>query len=89
MRVGLTALTMAEYFHVILTNKTFCYLSIIFFSVLYKAGSRVSTLLGRMPSSRWLPTYTYTKWVVYKNVLLQQQMDFQSHPIQTSICTNE
>lgn len=49
MRVGLTGLTMAEYFRDV-SHKDVLLLSIIFF-VFIQAGSEVSTLLGRMPSA--------------------------------------
>ena len=48
MRVGLTGLTMAEYFRDV-KNKT-CSCSLITSSALFK-GSEVSALLGRMPSA--------------------------------------
>jgi F-type H+-transporting ATPase subunit beta len=75
MRVGLTALTMAEYFRDI-TNKTFYYLLIIF-SVLYKQVQKYQ-LYGRMPSAVGYHQHSATEMGGYKNVLLQQQM-VQSH----------
>jgi F0F1-type ATP synthase beta subunit len=82
MRVGLTALTMAEYFRDINKQDVLLFIDNIFRFV--QAGSEVSALLGRMPAVTNL--HLLLKWVAYKNVLLQQQM--VQHINSSSICTS-
>jgi F-type H+-transporting ATPase subunit beta len=55
MRVGLTALTMAEYFRDINKQDVLLFIDNIFRFV--QAGSEVSALRA-YAISRWLPTYT-------------------------------
>jgi F-type H+-transporting ATPase subunit beta len=81
MRVGLTAL---EYFRDINKQDVLLFIDNIFRFV--QAGSEVSAFI-MYAISRWLPTYLLLKWVVYKNVLLQQQM-VQSHQFKQYICTS-
>jgi F-type H+-transporting ATPase subunit beta len=76
MRVGLTALTMAEYFRDINKQDVLLFIDNIFRFV--QAGSEVSALLGRMPSAVGYQPTLATEMGGYKNVLLQQQM-VQSH----------
>ena len=72
MRVGLTALTMAEYFRDINKQDVLLFIDNIFRFI--QAGSEVSALLGRMPSAVGYQPTLQLKWVVYKNVLLLQKM---------------
>jgi F0F1-type ATP synthase beta subunit len=80
MRVGLTAL---EYFRDINKQDVLLFIDNIFRFV--QAGSEVSAL-SRMPSAVGYQ-HLLLKWVVYKNVLLQQQM-VQSHQFKQYICTS-
>jgi F-type H+-transporting ATPase subunit beta len=74
MRVGLTALTMAEYFRDINKQDVLLFIDNIFRFV----QAEVSALLGRMPSAVGYQPTLATEMGGYKNVLLQQQM-VQSH----------
>jgi len=71
MRVGLTALTMAEYFRDINKQDVLLFIDNIFRFV--QAGSEVSALLGRMPSAVGYQPTLATEMGFYKSELLRQQ----------------
>jgi hypothetical protein len=75
MRVGLTALTMAEYFRDINKQDVLLFIDNIFRFV--QAGSEY-LYLGVCHQPLVTNLHLLLKWVAYKNVLLQQQM-VQSH----------
>ncbi len=60
LRVGLSALTMAEYFRDVMSQDVLLFVDNIFRFV--QAGSEVSTLLGRMPSGSGLLCPASTQW---------------------------
>ncbi|KAL2924351.1 ATP synthase subunit beta chloroplastic [Bienertia sinuspersici] len=62
MRVGLTALTMAEYFRDVNEQDVLLFIDNIFRFV--QAGSEVSALLGRMPSAVAINLLLVLKWFV-------------------------
>ncbi|KAH0851505.1 hypothetical protein HID58_094696 [Brassica napus] len=73
MRVGLTALTMAEYFRDVNEQDVLLFIDNIFRFV--QAGSEVSALLGRMPSAGVTNPPLVPKWVLYKKELLLRKKD--------------
>jgi F-type H+-transporting ATPase subunit beta len=74
MRVGLTALTMAEYFRDVNKQDVLLFIDNIFRFV--QAGSEVSALLGRMPSAvGYQPTLATEMGVLQSE--LRQQMKVQ------------
>ena len=72
MRVGLSALTAAEYFRDFSKQDVLLFIDNIFRFT--QAGSEVSALLGRMPSAVGYHQHLQMKWVTCKNVLHQQKM---------------
>ena len=76
MRVGLSALTMAEYFRDVNKQDVLLFIDNIFRFV--QAGSEVSALLGRMPSAvGYQPTLATEMGVLQERIL--QQMKVQLH----------
>ena len=83
MRVGLSGLTMAEYFRDVKNQDVLLFIDNIFRFT--QAGSEVSALLGRMPSAvgyqrRWQP-----RWAHCRSVLLPQERD-PSHRYRLFTC---
>ena len=68
MRVGLTALTMAEYFRDVNEQDVLLFIDNIFRFV--QAGSEVSALLGFSPLLWVINPPLVPKWVLYKKELL-------------------
>jgi F-type H+/Na+-transporting ATPase subunit beta len=78
MRVGLTALTMAEYFRDVNNQDVLLFIDNIFRFV--QAGSEVSALLGRMPSA-----VGYQPTLSYRNGFLQERITSTKEGSITSI----
>ena len=81
MRVGLTALTMAEYFRDVNKQDVLLFIDNIFFT---QAGSEVSALLDVCIAVGYQPTLA-TEMGVYKNVSHRQQRFNYIYP--SSLCT--
>ena len=71
MRVGLSGLTMAEYFRDEKNQDVLLFIDNIFRFT--QAGSEVSALLGRMPSAVGYQPHWQLKWVTCRNELLLQE----------------
>lgn len=71
MRVGLSALTAAEYFRDFSKQDVLLFVDNIFRFT--QAGSEVSALLGRMPSAVAISRHLQMKWVNYRKELHQQK----------------
>jgi F0F1-type ATP synthase beta subunit len=82
MRVGLTALTMAEYFRDINKQDVLLFIDNIFRFV--QAGSEVSALLGRMPAVTNL--HLLLKWVATRTYYFNNR--WFNHINSSSICTS-
>lgn len=73
LRVGLTGLTVAEYFREVSKRDVLLFIDNIFRFT--QAGSELSALLGRMPLQWVINLLLLPKWELSKSVLLQPKMD--------------
>mgnify|MGYP000576886665 CR=1 FL=1 len=83
MRVGLSGLTMAEYFRDVKNQDVLLFIDNIFRFT--QAGSEVSALLGRMPSAVGYQQLLLQRWVHFRSESLRREKD-PSHLYRLCMC---